>query len=158
VLSTLAVDVVSTADVMFSKEPRLEQRGTAIAVLAKQGARFAVAGVHLDLQPAARGRHAYELESALRARVPDGTPTVVGGDVNDGPGSPAWSALSARRADCFAVAGEGGGFTFSARDPRKRIDGIFADPAFVVWSACVLDHPDVLAASDHRPLVVELEL
>src|SRR5436305_5688186 len=46
ILSSLGVDVVSTADVLFSKDRGMHQRGTAIAVLTKLGSRFAVAGTH----------------------------------------------------------------------------------------------------------------
>ena len=158
ILCTLAVDVVSTADVLFSKEPRLHQRGTAIAVLSRQGARFAVAGTHLDLEATARLRHVSELEAALATHVPTGVPTLVGGDINDRPGSAVWAALAGRRTDVFAAAGVGSGYTSTAREPHQIIDGIFADTAFSVRSARVLDGPDVLVASDHRPLLAELDL
>ncbi|MDT4998882.1 MAG: hypothetical protein QOK12_987, partial [Mycobacterium sp.] len=44
IMSTLSVDVTKTVDVLFSKDPGLHQRGTAIAVLRLQGVTFAVAG------------------------------------------------------------------------------------------------------------------
>jgi endonuclease/exonuclease/phosphatase family metal-dependent hydrolase len=143
--------------VRFSKDPRLHQRGTAIAVLARQGMCFAVAGTHLDLAAQPRLRHVGELEAALAVHVPAGIPTVIGGDINDRPGSAPWTALATGRADAFAVAGVGGGFTYSAREPRRTIDGIFADPAFRVRTAYAVDGADVGAASDHRPLLAELE-
>jgi endonuclease/exonuclease/phosphatase family metal-dependent hydrolase len=158
ILCAMAVQVVSTRSVLFSKDPRLHQRGTAIAVLRKQGATFAVAGTHLDLAPGPRLRHVGELEAAVSAYVPAGVPTIVGGDINDHPGSPVWAALAARRTDVFAAAGVGDGFTSTARQPHQVIDGLFADPAFTVQSARVLDGPDVLVASDHRPLRTEVEL
>jgi endonuclease/exonuclease/phosphatase family metal-dependent hydrolase len=158
ILSSLSVEVVSSADVLFSRDPRLHRRGTAIAVLSKHGSRFAVAGIHLDLVAAPRLRHVAELEAALARHVPDGVPAIVGGDVNDTPGSRVWDTLSARRRDAFAVAGSGTGFTFSAREPRQRIDGVFVDPRLGVTAARVPDDPDVARASDHRPLLVDLEL
>lgn len=158
ILSTLAVDVVSAADVLFSKDRRLHQRGTAIAVLAMQGERFAVAGTHLDLDAGARLRHVGQLEAAIAAYVPAGVPTIVGGDLNDRPGSAVWQALAATRRDSFAEAGTGDGLTFSATQPRKTIDGIFVDPDFRVRTARVLDTQDVRIASDHRPLLADLEL
>ena len=154
ILSSLAVNVESTAEVLFSRDPGLHRRGTAIAVLTKQGARFAVAGIHLDLQEAARRRHVTELERAIEQHVPGGVPTIVAGDVNDIPGSPTWQALAAVRADAAADSG----FTSSAREPHKRIDGVFVDPAIRVTASRVLDQPDVVSASDHRPVLVELEL
>jgi endonuclease/exonuclease/phosphatase family metal-dependent hydrolase len=158
ILSALSVDVVSTADVLFTRDPRLHQRGTAIAVLTKQGKRFAVAGTHLDLRSAPRLRHVTELESAITAHVPADVPTIVAGDVNDTPGSAVWHALTVARKDAFAAAGEGNAFTSPARDPHKTIDGIFVDPRITVRSVRVLDTPDVPLASDHRPVLAELEL
>jgi endonuclease/exonuclease/phosphatase family metal-dependent hydrolase len=158
ILSSLSVEVVSTADVLFSSDPRLHQRGTAIAVLSLRGARFAVAGTHLDLRPGPRLRHVHELDAALAQHVPADVPTIVAGDVNDVPGSPSWQALCAQRVDVFPAAGSGGGLTSSAGEPIKRIDGIFADPRLSVRSAYVVDGPDVDKASDHRPVVAELAL
>lgn len=158
ILSSLGVDVVSSADVLFSRDPRLHQRGTAIAVLGKSGARFAVAGTHLDLAEAPRLRHVGELEAALRRHVPGDVPTIIGGDINDVPGSPVWQALTERRVDAFAAAGSGGEYTSPAIAARRRIDAVFVDPRVRVTSAVVLDGPDVERATDHRPVLVELEL
>jgi endonuclease/exonuclease/phosphatase family metal-dependent hydrolase len=85
-------------------------------------------------------------------------PVILAGDINDRPGSPSWEALTARRQDAFAAAGVGSAFTSTATDPHQTIDGVFVDPAVTVVSARVIDSPDVLIASDHRPLLVELEL
>ena len=101
----------STADVLFTRDPTLHQRGTAIAVLAKEGARFAVAGIHLDLVEAPRLRHVRELDAAIAEHVPADVPVVVAGDANDPPGSPTWEALIAARQDAFAVAGADSPFT-----------------------------------------------
>jgi endonuclease/exonuclease/phosphatase family metal-dependent hydrolase len=158
ILSSLSVDVVSTADVLFSRDPGLHRRGTAIAVLTKQGARFAVAGTHLDLRAEPRLRHVGELEAALRRHVPADVPTIVGGDVNDTPGSAVWHALSVVRKDAFATAGQGSPFTSPAAEPHKTIDGLFVDPRITVRAARVLDTPDLASASDHRPVLAELDL
>jgi endonuclease/exonuclease/phosphatase family metal-dependent hydrolase len=158
VLSTLGVDVESTADVLFSRDLFLHRRGTAIAVLSKDGTRFAVAGTHLDMEEAARLRHVAELDTAIEHNVPGHVPTVVAGDVNDRPGSAVWQALTSKRTDAFAAAGTGNGFTSSATDPHQIIDGIFVDPRITVRDARVLDGPDVAVASDHCPLLAELEL
>jgi endonuclease/exonuclease/phosphatase family metal-dependent hydrolase len=158
ILSALGVDRVCSVDVRFSTDPRLHQRGTAIAVLRLSGATFAVAGTHLDVRAAPRLRHVGELHAAIAAHVPDRIPTVIAGDINDRPGSPGWQALTAQRQDAFATAGVGSGFTSTATNPHQRIDAIFVDRRIVVRSARVLDQPDVRAASDHRPVLAELEL
>ncbi|MDQ6849301.1 MAG: endonuclease/exonuclease/phosphatase family protein [Actinomycetota bacterium] len=158
ILSSLAVDVDSSTDVLFSREPKLHRRGTAIAVLRYRGARFAVAGIHLDLVEAPRLRHIGELDAAIDAHVPADVRTVVAGDVNDQPGSLTWAALTARRRDAFAEAGVGEPNTSSAQEPRRRIDAVFTDPGIEVRTARVLVHPELEAASDHRPVLAELDL
>jgi endonuclease/exonuclease/phosphatase family metal-dependent hydrolase len=158
ILSTLAVEVELHADVFFSRDPRLHHRGTAIAVLRTDGTRFAVAGTHLDLVEEPRVRHVGELEQAIARHVPADVPVIVAGDVNDRPGSRTWTAMSARRVDALATAGTGSVLTSTARDPHQTIDGVFVDPRIRLVSARVLDQPDVQRASDHRPVLVELEL
>ncbi|MGH8862703.1 MAG: endonuclease/exonuclease/phosphatase family protein, partial [Jatrophihabitantaceae bacterium] len=132
--------------------------GTAISLIYSLGTRFAVAGTHLDLVAEPRLRHVHEMDRAIAQHVPPEVPTIVGGDINDQPGSPVWDALCARRQDAFALAGSGDGFTSSAIDARRRIDALFVDPGVRVTGARVIDGPDVLVATDHRPLLVELEL
>jgi endonuclease/exonuclease/phosphatase family metal-dependent hydrolase len=154
-LSSLAVDVESTRDVLFSKDFGLHQRGAALAVLRLGGVRFAVASTHLDLVEAPRLRHVAELDGALMGFVPDGVPVIVAGDVNDQPGSPTWQQLAEHRVDAVP---DGDGYTYSAAHPQRRIDGVFADPAARIASAEAIGSPDVTIASDHRPVLVELEL
>lgn len=157
-MSTLAVDVVSSADVTFSKDVGLHRRGTAIAVLRLRDSTFALACTHLDLKAEPRLRHVGELHAAIAGHVPADVPVIVAGDINDRPGSPSWQALTEQRRDAFATAGTGSAFTSTAIAPRQRIDGVFVDPRITIRSARVLDQADVLVASDHRPLFVELEL
>ena len=78
VLSTLAVEVGHTAEVLFTRDPKLHQRGTAIAVLSLGGARFAVAGTHLDVVEQPRLRHVDELYAALSQHVPAEVPRAGG--------------------------------------------------------------------------------
>jgi endonuclease/exonuclease/phosphatase family metal-dependent hydrolase len=158
VLSNLRVEVESSADVLFTKDPKLHQRGTAIAVLAVGGSRFAVAGTHLDLKPDPRLRHVGELHAAIGAHVPPGVPTVVGGDMNDVPQTPVWRALGASQTDAWEVAGEGPGYTSSARQPQRRIDALFVDQSIRVSGIRTIRDPDVELASDHLPVVADLEI
>ena len=78
ILSSLDVDVVTTRDVLFTKDRRLHQRGAALAVLRYGGESFAVAGTHLDLVAEPRIRHVGELDRALSGMVPAGTPNRGG--------------------------------------------------------------------------------
>lgn len=158
ILSSLRVGVERTVDVRFSKDPRLHQRGTALALLSLDGSRFAVAGTHLDVVAEPRLRHVAELHAALATQVPADVPTVIAGDVNDRPGSAVWTALSTARQDAFAAAGTGNPYTSTAANPHQTIDGIFVDPRLTVASCHVVEHPELAAASDHRPVLAELVL
>ncbi len=149
-LSTISVEVSATRDVLLSRHFGRHQRGVATAVCTVGGSTFRLAGTHLGLDAAERSRHAEE----IGALIGDGDgPVILGADVNEPPGSPAWAALAARLPECRAAGG-----TYPAAGPQRRIDGIFAGPAVRVGSATVLDSPDVRVASDHRPVLAELEL
>lgn len=157
VMSTLGVDVVTTHDVLFSKRAGLHQRGAAIATLSYRGTVFAVAGVHFSLDTAERAVHLGELESALAEHVAPEVPVIVAGDVNDVPGSPVWSTLASTRTDVFAAAHQHPA-TVPAIAAVKPIDGIFVDPRITVAGARVLGEPDTKLASDHLPVLAELDL
>ncbi|MFL6073086.1 MAG: endonuclease/exonuclease/phosphatase family protein [Mycobacteriales bacterium] len=154
-LVRLAVDVVGTRRVPFSLRRGLHLRGAAVASCRLRGVPFTVAGTHLDLVPGERLRHLPELWAAV-----DGLPgpLVLGGDMNETPEGPFWAGLTDRLVDAYAAAGDGDGLTYSATVPRTRIDGIFVDPAVTVVCCEALDTPDVRVASDHRPVLAELEL
>jgi endonuclease/exonuclease/phosphatase family metal-dependent hydrolase len=141
VLCSLRVRVESSYDVLLPKRPGLHRRGAATAVLDVGGHRLSVLGTHLDLDPAARA------DTARRLRT--SSYDVIGADVNEEPGGPAWSALSAGLVDVA----EGLGPTFSVRNPRRRIDGLFVAPALRPVRVEVLDCGPV---SDHRPILAEL--
>jgi len=158
-LCRVAVRVHSAEDVLLSAVPGLHRRGLALAELSLAGARFALAGTHLDLEPAARLRHVEEILAATgRRSAADGpsAPLVLCGDFNEPPGGPVWAALTAGLRDAGAAADPVP--TYSVRSPRRRIDGVLVDPQVVVRSYQVLDSPDVRRASDHFPVLAELEL
>jgi endonuclease/exonuclease/phosphatase family metal-dependent hydrolase len=157
VLSTLAVRTLACHDIPFSAQPKLHQRGAAVAVLELAGSAFAVAGTHLDLIEQPRLAHLDELAAFVKGRLPD-VPLVVGGDLNALPGSDTWRRLEAFGVDAFAAVGAGDGNTYSSTAPVRRIDALFADPRLRPVRAEVLDSDDVRVASDHRPLLAEFEL
>jgi endonuclease/exonuclease/phosphatase family metal-dependent hydrolase len=151
------IAVEAAHSVLFSKDPRLHQRGLALALLRLGRRRVVAAGTHLDGWPEPRLRHVRELFAALDAFVPEGVPFALAGDFNDDPGSAVWDALSARGVDSFAAVGSGDGFTLNVTEPTRRIDAIFASPGLTPRSAAEVDSADVRIASDHRPFVAELE-
>lgn len=141
----------------LSVVPRYLQRGLTLAVLEIGTARVTVATMHLDLYAAGRIRHADEILAHLaRIRRVYDAPLVLTGDVNEQPGEPAWTALTERLRDAYAVAPWGDGRTFTAGHPRFRIDAVFADAEFDVKGCGVPNLPAIETASDHRPVLADL--
>lgn len=139
------VRVVEAHAVRLPRRRGLHRRGVVLGVVELAGARLGVAGTHLDLDPAAR------LASAERVRgaLPDTYPLVLGADVNEEPGGPAWQALSAGLVD----AGRDLGPTFPLRDPRRRIDALLVDPRLELLDVRV---PRPRPVTDHLPVVADL--
>lgn len=149
---------------LLTPDTGLHRRGLAIAVLEIGGTRVIAACTHLDLSDAPRLRHVHEILALLgEARDRHRAPVVLAGDFNEDPGGPSWSLLSGHFQDAYAVAPSGDEPTFSARDPRRRIDAVFADPAVQITAGGVprddtaptADYP---AATDHRPVLADLEV
>ena len=154
-LTSLRTDVRSPhANRLATTGWRTRPRGTAGAVVALPGTQaIRVASVHLGLDEAERARHVRTVVQALR----DGVPTVVAGDLNEHPGGPSWTALTEHLVDTCPD----GDPTFPAARPTARIDAVLADPGLMVLSAGWPDgvsEADVVAASDHRPVLAVLRL
>ena len=152
-LASLRVDVRSTLEYRFSRTPGLHERGAVAAVVELGGAAAVVASVHLGLDSTERLRHRSELVGMVDRF--GGQVTVLAGDINERPDMPACRAI----ADEFTDAGAADDTpTFSTRDPRRRIDGVFVRGPARVASYGVVDGADVQAASDHRPVVVDVDV
>ncbi|GII83703.1 hypothetical protein Ssi03_16930 [Sphaerisporangium siamense] len=137
----------------------LERRAVAVAVVAHAGTRVTVASVHLDLHAAARLCHAVEIMRLVRPiSLRYGAPVVIAGDLNERPGDPVWTYLTRGLADCYALAPRGEGLTFSAREPRDRLDAVLAGEGLEVRSCGGVEArvADLRAASDHLPVVADL--
>jgi endonuclease/exonuclease/phosphatase family metal-dependent hydrolase len=128
-----------------------------------------VLGNHLvsRLDPAADARRreqaarVREVADALRAGA-DRPAVLVVGDLNDLPDSPALAPLLADGAfvDLGASLPQDEAWTWSGGGARERIDYALSPhpDAAAVTSVGVVSGADVAAASDHRPLVVDLWL
>lgn len=137
----------------------LEIRGVAIAVVECDGARLAVGSIHLDLDGAARFHHATQaLALVEQAATRFGAIAVVCGDINEQSHETTWRYLAGRLTDCYPRAPRGDGLTFTARQPRERIDAIFAGAGLAVVSCGGVDAlpGDLVTATDHLPVVAEL--
>ena len=148
ILVSMRTQVLSTSFRLLSKSPSLHQRAVCAAAVRVGGVALDVASVHFSLDADERRRHLAEIWSAL---PPDHSSLVVAGDVNETPESPVWRELAATLRDA------GGGNTYSATSPHKRIDGIFVGPGLEVVDCRVVDDvPGVERASDHLPVLAVL--
>ena len=113
------------------------------------GIRFV--GAHLD---ATRDDGDRRLQSAeLHRLFTDATPTILAGDLNDLPGSPVVRGFSEGWSDTAAGDPQP---TNPADAPKVRIDYVFARPA-ERWRVVSIRVLDERVASDHRPVLAELE-
>jgi len=135
--------------------PGRHMRGAAFARCSVGSSRFLLAGSHLSTDPAERPVQAALLRAALSNTE---EPVLLGVDVNETTSGLAWRTLADGRQDAATLADLAALPTFSVRSPRRRIDAIFTDSRCQVLRYEVLDSPDVRRASDHFPLVAEVEV
>lgn len=128
---------------------------------------IAVLGAHLvsrldasaDGRRLAQARAAREAIDAARA-LPGGPIVLLVGDLNDLPGSvPLAPLLSGGLVDLGASLADAG-WTWSGGGARERLDYALVDPehAGSITRVAVVANADAAAASDHRPLTVDLWL
>lgn len=133
---------------------RAQRRGAVLATVGRpQGPRLAVASVHLGLDAAERLDHARALVERLSGT---GLPVLVGADLNEPPGGPAWRVFAAVAAD----PDPGAPVTFPARRPRRRIDAILTGPGIetLEYGQWQPDRRDAELASDHLPVLSVIRL
>jgi endonuclease/exonuclease/phosphatase family metal-dependent hydrolase len=122
------------------------------ATIDVRGVMVRVFNTHLDYRSDPRVRQQQVAE--LLARVGELTqPTIVFGDMNARPDAIELQPLLRRLHDAW-IGAAGPGLTYPADAPTERIDYVLVSPHFRVRSASV----PVTEASDHRPVVVDLEL
>jgi endonuclease/exonuclease/phosphatase family metal-dependent hydrolase len=139
----------------LSREGRTRPRGFMAARLRRGDVRVAAISAHLGLAPRERERHARELTDWLRS-CPEHL--VVGADLNEGPEGGAARWISERLFDAFVAAGKGGAATFPAAAPTARIDYVFVSEGLHVLAAWVAAPPAGGPASDHRPVMADVEV
>jgi endonuclease/exonuclease/phosphatase family metal-dependent hydrolase len=130
----------------------LPQPGFLEATVAIGETRLRVFNTHLDYRrdPAVREIQVAEM-LALIGNVPG--PTLLLGDLNAGPTAPEIQPLLRRFHDAWEH-GEGPGFTMTSDVPTTRIDYILVSDDVRVLRA----HVPETTASDHRPVVAEVEI
>ncbi|MEO6437474.1 MAG: endonuclease/exonuclease/phosphatase family protein [Tepidisphaeraceae bacterium] len=90
---------------------------------------------------------------AINAKLGEGSaPTILAGDFNCEPGSPPMVELAKRW-----TLMSGGGHSYPSKPPHKSIDHVLVRPA-ERWRVSETRVIDERVASDHRPVLVKLEL
>jgi endonuclease/exonuclease/phosphatase family metal-dependent hydrolase len=146
-----ANDTVTRLSTQAENSVPARMPGLLTATIDVHGERIRVFVTHLDYRkdPAVRRTQVAE----LLARIGDvDTPTLLLGDMNAAPDAAELQPLFARLRDSWPTTA-GPGFTYPADTPADRIDYVLVSPNGKVDTAYV---PVVPAASDHRPVVVEL--
>jgi endonuclease/exonuclease/phosphatase family metal-dependent hydrolase len=157
IMTNFRVRPYQTRSLRFPLTPGRHMRGAAFAtcrVPDGQGGQveFVVAGSHLSTDPQERPSQAALLKAEL-ANLP--APVVFAADLNEEPDGSAWKMIAAGLVD---AAGSDARPTFSANSPRRRIDAIFVDPRIAVRAYDVVDSQASRLASDHFPIVADVEL
>jgi endonuclease/exonuclease/phosphatase family metal-dependent hydrolase len=152
VLTNFRVRVHEHWCVRYPLTPGRHMRGAVLVRCEVGRTTFVVAGSHLATDKVERPAQAAILRATLAAVE---EPKIVGVDMNDVAGSPAWRIVEDGLIDSGAANGEP---TFPARAPTRRIDAVFVDPGCTIDAYQVFDHPRAVRASDHRPLLVDVTL
>ncbi|MGW0938165.1 endonuclease/exonuclease/phosphatase family protein [Streptomyces sp. NPDC002666] len=161
-LCSLRARVERTEDILLPLTPGLHRRGFATAVVRIAGARIGVLSCHLSLDRTERLAQAGRLLETVDAMGVEHV--VVAGDLNDVPSGRAFRLLAGRFQDCWAVRPRGGEHTFPPDDPHKRLDAVFATGGIEVLGCGVptglpgVWPPDLLAATDHLPVLAALRV
>lgn len=138
----------------LSKTKGQYRRGFVLAELETKKAGVTAVSVHLGLSARERPTHVAELLAAFRDVE---GPVVVGGDLNEEPDGDAVVALMAELRSGRAIAG-GGHPTFPAGGPTAAIDDLLVSGGAGIASFRVGDTEAARTASDHRPVIADLEL
>ncbi len=158
-LCSLRATVERTEDVLLPLTPGLHRRGLATAVVRFAGARVGLVSCHLSLRKDERYAQAGMVLDRVAAL---GTPyALVAGDLNERPGGPAFTRLTEKLQDGWAVSPWGGEHTSTPADPHQRIDAILATPGVEFLGCGVpthLDPADLRAATDHLPVLAAVRV
>jgi endonuclease/exonuclease/phosphatase family metal-dependent hydrolase len=160
VLTHLPMRLVRSGRLPGARRRPAEPRGALWVAVEAGGVELQVINTHLGLWPEERLAQADALigpgwlgDGACRA------PRVLCGDFNAMPGSGAYRRLAGVLADAQrAAAGHRPSATWSARLPATRIDHVFVGEGLTVAGALVPTAGLFRTASDHLPLVVDLEV
>lgn len=144
--------ILESRNTLLPRTGRNEQRGLLEALINVRGVPLRVFNTHLQHNSQAE-RQAQATAILDIIGVADES-VVLLGDLNARPDTPEIATLTDQLVDAWVEAGVGDGYTFSAANPRARIDYVLYSDDVVARTAAVLSTD----ASDHLPVVAELDL
>jgi endonuclease/exonuclease/phosphatase family metal-dependent hydrolase len=152
-MTNLRVRVTDSWSWRYPLTPGRHMRGAAFARCTVPGlaGSFVVAGSHLSTDDGERLGQASLLQPRLRAIS---EPVIFAADLNESDSGASWQLLVEGLVD----AGLNGPNTYPATAPDRRIDAVFVTPSVKVTDCRVVDGELAARASDHLPLLADLEL
>jgi len=139
---------------------RTEARGALWVTLQAPWGPMQLINTHFGLRREERLRQVnLLLGSDWLGGIPDDQPVILCGDLNDGPKSQVYKALTGRLVDAQThLANYRPRATFISTMPVRRLDHIFFSPHFTVENVLLPKSPTAKIASDHLPVCAELHL
>jgi endonuclease/exonuclease/phosphatase family metal-dependent hydrolase len=152
ILTNLRVRAHDNWNIQYPLTPGRHMRGAAFVRCRVGRTTFVATGSHLSTDATERPHQAELLKKHL-SEVAD--PLIFAGDLNENSGGAAWRMLADGLTDS---AGPDERDTFPTTAPRERLDAVFVDPRIRVLQYDVVDTAQTRAASDHFPVVVDLDI
>jgi endonuclease/exonuclease/phosphatase family metal-dependent hydrolase len=149
----LAARGIEVEDLTLLDLPGHCHRGAVVADIRKDGCPLRLVGMHLSLTQVLRVVQMRTLGQHLFRREP--RPTVLCGDLNEWR---PWGGLAFSRAVLGARFAGPAPPTFPVRRPILPLDRVLAGGGAHVRGARVLDGARIRIASDHRPVLAEVEV
>lgn len=159
-LSRFPIEVTCSARLPSAGRRRNEPRAAMLASFEIASRRVSVLNTHFGLGWLERAAQAAEiLTHNWLGRVPESEPLIVCGDFNMRPHSTPYRALTRRLVDSQLVCDSWrAASTFPSRFPIARIDHVFVSRHFKVLGVQVPKSELTAVASDHLPILANLEL
>lgn len=143
--------IISSENHALPRYEQREPRGVLRVTVEWEGRKVDVFNTHLGLVPPERLAQAGKLASLLGEH-----PAVVCGDLNEEVDAPG-VALLLRQLEDATPSQDGPAGTIPSQQPRRRIDFVLHSRDFQMVSARIVDEPPAPVASDHLPVVAELQ-
>lgn len=130
--------------------PALEPRGVVIVDVVVRDHAVRIVGVHLGLLRGNRRKQIAFIAAQLAALAPK--PTIIAGDYNEWQDRRGWETVP----DGMQVHSPGP--SFPAGRPFLRLDRLAHTDDLTLMNSAVLNTPDAIMASDHRPILGQFRL